>query len=713
MILGCYYLTKPIAGRKGEGMIFTDMNEAIAAYRLDHVNLQASIKTRIVNSSGGLDLIETTVGRLIFNSFLPKEIGFLNKTMAKKELTELTALSYTLCGKEATARMADEIKRIGFKFATKSGLTIAVQDMVVPKEKEKIIEEASEVIKKINNQYWKGLVTDEERYIHTIKVWTNAKSLVTDAMVHAITEENDLHYMINSGARGNWGQVTQLCGMKGLVANPAGRTIELPIKSNLKEGFTILEYFIATHGGRKGKSDTALKTAEAGYLTRRLVDAVQDIIVKEIECDSKESVVIHRKDSQHFGGESFEKRIFGRVLAEPIVDPKTGEVLVKEGAEIDKPITDLLTKHGIQQINIRSIITCKSENGVCQKCYGRDLGTNQTVEVGVAVGIIAAQSIGEPGTQLTMRTFHMGGVAEGQDITQGLTRVEELFEARAPKSPAILAEIDGTVKIHRKGSLTEISLTSDGPVERIYFLDTADEILAKVGEKIKEKQILAKSTQYKNVVRAEEPGTVSAITEGKISVMTHGAIEKIYRIPFGKSIKISSGKVVKKGDALTSGHLNLRELFYLTGIQTVLRYIVAEVQSIYASQGQNINDKHIEVIARQMLSKGRIVDPGSSNSLPGEVTNVLSLEQMNQKLTSHKKKPATYERLLLGLTRIALYTDSWLSAASFQETIRVLVEASTTRRVDLLQGLKENVIIGKLIPTGEIYRRRHPEALKA
>ncbi len=713
MILGCYYLTKLVTKRKGEGMIFTDMNEAIGAQRLHHVDLQAAIKTRIPNAQGGLDLIETTVGRLIFNSFLPKEIGFLNKAMDKKELTELIALSYNVCGSETTARMADEIKRIGFKFATKSGLTIAATDMVVPKEKEKIIDEASEVIKKINSQYWKGLVTDEERYIHTIKVWTNAKSLVTDAMVHAITEENDLHYMINSGARGNWGQVTQLCGMKGLVANPAGRTIELPIKSNLKEGFTILEYFIATHGGRKGKSDTALKTAEAGYLTRRLVDAVQDIIIKEIECESKEFTVIYRKDSQYFGGESFEKRIHGRVLAEPVVDLKTGEVLVKDGTEIDKTTTDILTQHNIQQVSIRSIVTCRSENGICQRCYGRDLGTNRTAEVGTAVGIIAAQSIGEPGTQLTMRTFHMGGVAEGQDITQGLTRVEELFEARAPKSPAVLAEIDGTVKIHRKGIQTEISLMSDGPVERAYFLDTADVILVKVGEKVKEKQTLAKSTQYKNIVRAEENGTVAAITEDRISIMSNGSVEKIYHIPFGKSVKVGSGKTVKKGDALTSGHLNLRELLHLTNIQTVLRYIVAEVQSIYASQGQNINDKHIEIIARQMLSKARIVDPGNSNSLPGEVTNVLSIEQTNQKLTSHKKKPATYERLLLGLTRIALYTDSWLSAASFQETIRVLVEASTTRRIDLLQGLKENVIIGKLIPTGETYRRRHPEALKA
>jgi DNA-directed RNA polymerase subunit beta' len=715
MILGCYYLTKSLPGKPGEGMVFSDANEAIAAYKLNHVELHAIIKVRlpILGEENTYEMVETTVGRLIFNSCLPKEIRFLNKTMDKKELSELTITIYNLCGKEATAITADEIKRIGFKFATKSGLTIAATDMIVPKEKGKIIDDASEVIKKINNQYWKGLVTDDERYVHTVKVWTNAKSLITDAMIHAIPEENDLHYMINSGARGNWGQVTQLCGMKGLVANPAGRTIELPIKSNLKEGFTILEYFIATHGGRKGKSDTALKTAEAGYLTRRLVDAVQDIVVKEIDCGAKESIVINRKDSTFFAGETFEKRIYGRVLSSPLVDEKTGEVLAKIGTEVDKEIIALVKKHNINEISIRSIVTCLSENGICQKCYGRDLGTNLIVDIGTAVGIIAAQSIGEPGTQLTMRTFHMGGVAEGQDITQGLTRVEELFEARSPKSPAVLAEIDGTIKIHRKGNLTELSLTSDGPVDRTYFMDTADQVLVKVGEKVKEKQPLAKSTQFKNILRAEENGVIVSIGDNKIVVASNGPVEKIYKIPFGKSLKVTSGKKVKKGSALTSGHLNLRDLLRLTDIQTVQRYIVGEVQSIYESQGQNINDKHIEIIARQMLSKCRVIDPGDSAFLPGEIVNILSLELANHKLTQHKKKPAQYERLLLGLTRIALHTESWLSAASFQETIRVLVEASTTRKIDLLQGLKENVIIGKLIPTGEIFRRRHPEALKA
>lgn len=711
MILGCYYLTRMNPKLKGEGMIFADKDEALAAYRLGHVHLQASIKTRITNILGKQEMIETTVGRLIFSNAVPPELGYHNKAMGKKELNDLVSRCYDTCGEDATATMSDELKRIGFKFATRSGLTIAATDMVVPKEKEKIIEDASEIIKKINDQYWKGLVTDDERYNHTIQVWTNAKSVITEATIRAINEDNDLHYMVSSGARGNWGQVTQLCGMKGLVANPAGRTIELPIKSNLKEGFTILEYFIATHGGRKGKSDTALKTAEAGYLTRRLVDAVQDIIVKQEDCGTPEYVSTRRSDTQMFGGERFEKRIFGRTLGAPLVDPKTGEVLGKAGDEIDKELLDILNEHKVDEVFVRSIVTCTTENGVCQKCYGRDLGTNRTVQIGTAIGIIAAQSIGEPGTQLTMRTFHMGGVAEGGDITQGLTRVEELFEARAPKSAAVLAEIDGSVKIARKGLQTDLTLSSDGPIEQEYYVDFTDEVSVKVGDKVKEKQAIAKSTQVKNVTRTEVAGTVIEVMDCKITVRTHGPVEKLYKVPFGKTLKIKNGQSVTKGEPLTSGHINLRELLHLTNLQAVQRYIVGEVQSIYLSQGQNINDKHVEIIARQMLSKGRVIDSGDTEYLPGEVVNIISAEIANKKLVAHGKKAAQFERLLLGLTRIALYTESWLSAASFQETIRVLVEAATTRRIDNLTGLKENVIIGKLIPAGQTFRKKYAEDL--
>ena len=427
MVLGCYYLTKLTAGKKGENMVFIDIHEAMTAYQLDYLHLQASIKCRV-----GATLMETTLGRMILNSILPKELGYINRTIDKKQRGEIIANAFNLCGIKRTAILADDLKRIGFMFATKSGISISSSDMIIPKEKAKIVDDGSEAVNKITKLYEQGLITDGERYIHTIKIWKKAKDDITVHMVKSIPEENDLHYMINSGARGNWGQITQLCGMKGLVANPAGQTIELPIKSNLKEGFTILEYFIATHGGRKGKSDTALKTAEAGYLTRRLVDAVQDIIIREYDCGSTNYHLVTRTESDIIG-EKFESRIYGRVLAKAVNHPKTGKVLVEKNTEIDTDIMKKLNEAKVDAVEVRSVMTCNTEGGICVKCYGKDLGNNQTVAIGTPVGIIAAQSIGEPGTQLTMRTFHMGGVAEEGDITQGLTRVEELFEARKVK----------------------------------------------------------------------------------------------------------------------------------------------------------------------------------------------------------------------------------------------------------------------------------------
>jgi len=706
MVLGCYFLTKMTAGKDGEGMVFAHIDEAILAHRLGYVHLQAPIKTRIED-----EIIETTVGRMIFNHAVPEGLPYVNETMKKKSLSSLISDSYNKYGNEVTSKFADEIKRIGFKFATKSGLSIGAEDMIVPDAKAKIIDESSEVVKKITNQYKQGLMTDDERYNHTIKVWSQTKSDITSAMVDTIDDENHIHYMINSGARGNWGQITQMCGIKGLVANPAGKTIELPIKSNLKEGFTILEYFIATHGGRKGKSDTALKTAEAGYLTRRLVDAVQDIIIKEYDCGTDKAHNITREESEQIG-EEFEKRIYGRVLTENVVDAKTGEILVKKNKEIGKVELQAITDGAVDDVTVRSVMTCQTPNGICVKCYGKDLGTNDTVDIGTAVGIIAAQSIGEPGTQLTMRTFHMGGVAEGKDITQGLTRVEELFEARTPKSPAILSEIDGKVKVSQKGKVTTITVTSEEPIVTQYRLGPFMKAEVKKGDKIKEKQVLAKSTKQKNLLKAETDGKVLTIGKDKIEVISNDVVDKVYTIPHGKTVLVKANQKVTKGQTLTSGHLNLRELMELTNIYTLQNYIMQEVQSIYASQGQTINDKHIEIIARQMLSKSRILDSGDSNMLPGELVDTIELGKLNADLKKKKKHPADAERLLLGLTRISLYTDSWLSAASFQETIRVLVEASTTKRVDELEGLKENVIIGKLIPAGETYKRRNPELVK-
>ena len=699
MVLGVYYLTQAFKGKKGEGMMFADMNEAINAYRMRYVDLHALIKARVNG-----EIIETTIGRLIFNSFLPDEIGYVNEATGKGGLKKLLARILDEVSPEATAKVADEFKRIGFKFATKSGITISVFDMIVPEEREDMVRNADETVRKINNQYWKGWITEEERYNHAIRLWSFLKNDVTNKMIEKFEKnhENNIYYMIDSGARGNWGQVTQLCGMKGLVANPSGRTIELPIKSNLKDGFSILEYFIATHGGRKGKSDTALKTAEAGYLTRRLVDAVQDVVIKEIDCGSTHEHVVTRTESKNIG-EGFEKRIFGRTLTAPIAHPKTGEIIAKKGEQIDNRITALLNEARVDEVRVRSIMTCKTENGICQQCYGFDLGTNHIVELGTAAGIIAAQSIGEPGTQLTMRTFHMGGVAEGSDITQGLTRVEELFEARSPKSPAVLSEIDGRVLIKQKKDHTELTVSAEHLGEDSYKIPPDFEPLVKKGEKVRPKQIIARSKTEKHTLKATEEGKVIKVTPGLITTKHTEKHSKVYQFNPRENLLVQNNELITKGTPINHGHLNLQELMTATDVYNAQRYIMTEVQHIYASQGQTINDKHIEIIVKQMFSKVRITNPGGSNFLPGELVNVERFNNVNEDLRKSKKSEAHGDRLLLGISRVAITTNSWLSAASFQETIRVLVEASTTRKIDDLKGLKENVIIGKLIPAGHIY----------
>ncbi|MFH1012603.1 MAG: DNA-directed RNA polymerase subunit beta', partial [Candidatus Peregrinibacteria bacterium] len=562
-----------------------------------------------------------------------------------------------------------------------------------------------EVVRKINNQYWKGWITEDERYNHAIHLWSRIKNDVTSHMIELFKKypENHISYMIDSGARGNWGQITQLCGMKGLVANPSGRTIELPIKSNLKQGFSILEYFIATHGGRKGKSDTALKTAEAGYLTRRLVDAVQDIVIKEEDCGSDHVHSITREDSKNIG-EDFEKRIFGRTLIEPIKHPKTGKVIANVGEQIDNKVSEQIKTLDIGEVKVRTIMTCRTDNGICQKCYGCDLGTNKAVQLGTAVGIIAAQSIGEPGTQLTMRTFHMGGVTEGSDITQGLTRVEELFEARQPKNCAVLADIDGLISVKQRKEEMEVAIMAESLGEDRYDLPPDYEIVVKKGERVKPKQIIARSRFDKTTLKATEEGKVIEARGGVIITKHTEKHVKIYSFGSRTTLLVKNNQRITKGTPLNRGHLNLQELLEMTDVYQVQRYIMNEVQHIYASQGQTINDKHIEIIVKQMFSKMRVVHPGNSDTLPGEIINVGRFERANRDLAKKKKAPIRATRLLLGISRIAITTDSWLSAASFQETIRVLVEASTTKKIDKLKGLKENVIIGKLIPAGQIYR---------
>ncbi|MBU0577636.1 DNA-directed RNA polymerase subunit beta' [Patescibacteria group bacterium] len=700
MVLGVYYLTRAFKGKNGEGMIFADINEAINAYRMGYVDIHALIKARVNE-----EITETTVGRLIFNSFLPDELGYVNETVGKSELKKLLARTLDEVSPEATAKLADEFKRVGFKFATKSGLTISVFDMTVPEEREGLIADADETVRKINNQYWKGWITEEERYHHAIRLWSFLKNDITNKMIEKFktNPENNIYYMIDSGARGNWGQITQMCGMKGLVANPSGRTIELPIKSNLKRGFSILEYFIATHGGRKGKSDTALKTAEAGYLTRRLVDAVQDIVIKEADCGSKHEHSITREESSKIG-EGFEKRIFGRTLTSPIAHPKTGEIIANKGEQIDNRITVLINENKVDEVKVSSVMTCKTENGICQKCYGFDLGTNHLVELGTAVGIIAAQSIGEPGTQLTMRTFHMGGVAEGSDITQGLTRVEELFEARSPKSPAVLAEITGRVKIINKKDQTELIISAEELGEDQYRIPPDFEAIVKKGDKVRSKQIIARAKDEKLTLKATIEGKVTEVSSDLIVVKNSSKQIKTYSFHPRENFLVKNNDLIPRGTPLNHGHLNLQELMASTDVYTTQRYIMTEVQHIYASQGQTINDKHIEIIVKQMCSKVRVLNPGDSDFLPGESINVERFNNVNEDLTKAKKRVAYGDRLFLGISRIAITTDSWLSAASFQETIRVLVEASTTKKIDNLKGLKENVIIGKLIPAGQVFR---------
>ena len=707
MVLGCYFLTQIHDKKNGEGMTFGSIEEAILAKDQGFVDLQAKINVRVPKGDS-TEIIETTIGRLLFNEIVPEELGFLNKTFRKKDLSVLVADSIRLAGEEKTVKLADDLKDIGFHYATLSGVSIAASDMVIPKEREELLEAANEKVSTINNNYWKGLVTAEERYNHAIRVWAATKNEVSGVMVKTFLkeEENDISYVIDSGARGNWGQVTQLAGMKGLVANPSGRTIELPIQSNLKDGFSVLEYFIATHGGRKGKSDTALKTAEAGYLTRRLVDAVQDILIREHDCGSQDIHMITREDSERIG-EKFESRVFGRTLGAEL--KAGGEVIGKRNDEINSLMVKKIKEHNVPELAVRSLMTCRTRKGVCRQCYGWDLGSNDMVKLGTPVGIIAAQSIGEPGTQLTMRTFHMGGVAEGSDITQGLTRVEELFEARSPRTPAILSDISGEVKVSRAGNRTTVHILEKSKGEDSYLIPTGYAIQLKKGDEVKERTVIAKASTDKSTIKAKIAGKVTSVDDGAV-VVKHAEIqERTYEFGPRESLLVKNKGTIEVGQPINLGHYDLQDLLGKQGAYSVENYIVQEVQSIYASQGQTINDKHLEIIVRKMFSKVRIIDSGDTTFLPGETVDLGDVEYENDQLGKGKKKRATYEQLLLGITRAALATDSWLAGASFQETIRVLVEAATTRKVDTLQGLKENVIIGRLIPTGEVYRERFGE----
>ena len=699
IVLGSYYITKIDSRIEKSTSTFADELEAIRVYEMGKIGLQQAIDIRMDGK-----IVETSVGRLIFNRALPEELRFCNQSMNKKLLEKLVSRSYDDLGEEVTVRLCDNLKSLGFAYSTYSGLSMGYRDLVVPQEKAALLAEAETKVRKIINQYWKGHISEDERYRHVVNCWLDVKKVVAEAMAKKFDEYNHVSYITQSGARGGMEHLSQLAAMKGSVASPSGKVIELPIRSSLLEGFSILEFFIAAHSGRKGKADTALKTANAGYLTRKLVDSVQTILVKEEDCGTEEFRLISTQKNSIFDSD-FESKVFGRVVAENIIDQKTGEVILNKDDNIDRYALAKLQGRELGEIWVRSVIGCLTEEGVCQKCYGFDLGKNKIVEVGTAVGVIAAQSIGEPGTQLTMRTFHSGGVAGGADITQGLSRVEELFEARTPKTPAAITEVSGIVTLEQKKDSTDITVTSDDLSLDNYDLGNF-KTAVKVGESIKEGQIIARSQVDKNTIKARIGGKVEEVDGNRIRIRHVEYVVKHYTIPSKFIVTVKDGQRVTIGDMLTQGHLDLAKGMELKGILATQEYIINDVQNIYMSQGQSINDKHLEVVVKQMFSKVSIVDPGDAALLPGEVVNYVRLMRMNRELEMEGKRKSTYERLLFGLTKVAMCTDSWLSSASFQETIRVLVEASVRKQVDYLKGLKENVIIGKLIPTGENFYKK-------
>ncbi len=708
MVLGVYYLTMSEEGRKGEGKIFTDNDEVNLAYALGKVDIHAKI--RILNYGAPSDqpaaLIDTTVGRVIFNQILPEELRFVNKVLDKGSLKDLVGLSHATLGSHVTAKLVDDIKSIGFKFATRSGTTISVSDINVPEEKKMIIDRVTEQVSKTEAQYRRGLITDEERYIKTVQLWTEATDEVTDAVRRAIDPESPIKIMADSGAtKGGFQPIRQLAGMRGLMADPNGRIIALPIRSNFREGLTALEYFISTHGARKGLADTALRTADAGYLTRRLVDVSQDVIINANDCKTRAGILVSRRQSPGLG-ESFKERLLGRVTLKKLVDKKTGEVLVEKNKYITEEDFEAIDRAGLDKVYVRSALQCQLEHGICSMCYGNDLGRGAPPQIGAAVGIIAAQSIGEPGTQLTLRTFHTGGVAGGPDITHGLPRVQELFEARNPKGEAIISDLEGRVELvtNDDGSRT-LKVVSAETRHDEYEIPDNWSILVEDGDQIPAKTRLAKRSEQEIV--AENGGRVDR-QESKIIVHWEATQAEEYQIESAARLRVANGDQVVVGQQLTEGSLNPNRILRVLGREAAQLYLLEEVQKVYRSQGVPINDKHIEVIVRQMTNKVRIVTSGDSEYLPGQLLDYQKFHIMNQNLLGRSKRPASGRPILLGITKAALSTDSFLSASSFQHTINVLAQAAIEGKRDNLYGLKENVILGKLIPAGTGYLHYYP-----
>jgi DNA-directed RNA polymerase subunit beta' len=693
VVVGVFYITTMRDGLKGEGKVFSDRQEAILAYNNKHIHIQAKIKVRLENS----EVVETSAGRIIFNRILPEEFGYRNMAFDKKALQALVRESYQAFGLERTATLIDEIKRIGFTYMKQSGLSWGMDDLKVPDTKYQLLEEADKEVQKTQEQYLEGLLTEDERYGRVVEIWAEVSEKIAKDVVKTVSPHSSVNYFVSSGARGSFSQITQMSGLKGLVVNPGGRTIELPVRGSFKEGIDILEYFISTHGSRKGMSDTALRTADAGYLTRRLVDVAQDVVINAEDCNTKDFDVISRADSEAMH-QSFERRLFGRVVAEDVKDSE-GNIIVKKNNGIDEQQALKIAKTDIAEVKCRSVLKCKLTRGVCKQCYGFDLGFNRMVELGAAVGIVAAQSIGEPGTQLTMRTFHTGGSASVSDITQGLPRVEELFEAREPKGMAIVAEIAGRVSIS-KASSKEYVVRIEGENVKTEFIDipAGSEVLVKDGASIITGDSLF-VTDDGTMVKAPASGVVR-VSDKQIKIVHEGDDLVEYTIPSGFTLTVKDGDLVFAGQQLTEGNLSPSKILELQGIEAAQRYIVKEVQDIYVSQGQQIHDKHIEVIVRQMFSKMRVVNNGDTDLVIGDIIDKSRLQEINEQLEKENRELVQAEQLLMGITKISLSTDSFLAAASFQETTRVLIEAAISGKTDYLRGLKENVIIGKLIPAG-------------
>ncbi|MEW6408226.1 MAG: DNA-directed RNA polymerase subunit beta', partial [Patescibacteria group bacterium] len=695
VVLGCYYITNMKEEVKGSGKYFSSSDEAVLAYENRYIDIRAKIKVKINEET-----IETCAGRIIFNKILPKELGFINKTFNKKALAKLIAEIFLRFGQEMTIKLIDEIKNIGFNYLTKSGLSWGMDDLQVPKEKSELFSQAAKKIEEIRQQYRSGLLTDQERYVKVIETWADIKNKVSEKAVESLDKFGPVYSMVNSSARGSWAQVVQMTGMRGLMAAPSGKTIELPVKNSFKEGLGVLEYFISTHGARKGLTDTALRTSNAGYLTRRLVDVAQDMTITSLDCGTKEGTLITKKESEEMD-ESLSERVLGRTAASDVKNKK-GKIIIRAGEIITSMLAKKVEEEEISEIKIRTAMNCRLLHGICQKCYGWDLAYNKPVELGTAVGIIAAQSIGEPGTQLTMRTFHTGGVAGVGDITQGLPRVEELFEARGIRQPALISEIDGKVYLEEEKDRKILRIVAQKIIHDKYEIKKGIKIKVKDGQKVKEGEILLINREGEKI-KAATCGTVKK-EKGQLILIREEVEEKKYNLPKNTVFWVATGDLVARGQQLTEGPVDLHQLFKISGREAVQKYILREVQYIYSSQGQDLNDKHLEIIIRQMFSWCKIKEGGDSDLLPGDIISRIRFDKICEDLKKEKKQPPEVVNLLLGITKASFATEGFLSAASFQETARVLIDAAVTGKVDELRGLKENVIIGKLIPAGTGFR---------